>query len=381
MARRGGEAIGKEARHVLEAEAVVAAVPRAAVAAPVLDPKQRRAQQPWILEGIPQPPFVGARGAGPGGRILLVHHLDEIGVALSRRESREIGDAGSLLQERHMGEIGERGRDRKRLVFPLRRVAEARGIGHSEVDRACRHPKHARLIGHGERGMMATGCGACEASDDVPRIDGVVPLDEREFLDDLPLAGLRLEGEDERVPAAVVLGVDVGPFRPRHLAMRRMLFMAELIPVTTEREAEPIPAQRREHRRRQILQALVLPGADVIRLDRLPRIPQERHRRHLPADFRHREAHLRALENPRRLGVDRFHLRRLGGIGGDRGRQAEDREDPGKRAKRHRGRLLRKNRTKEVSRSICRALRRGPGASPARRGRRRSSAGRRSPPG
>ena len=212
----------------------------------------------------------------------------------------------------------------------------------------------------------------------MPRIDGVVPLDERKLLDDLSLAGLWLEGEDERVPAAVVLGVDVGPFRPRHLAVRWMLFMAERIPVATEGEAEPIPAQGREHRRRQILQALVLPRADVIRLHRLPRISQERHRRHLPADLRHRQAHLRALENPRRLRVDRFHLRRLGRRG-DRDQAGE--EEPSEWAERHRGRLLRKNGRKLfLRRSTRRALRRGTVASPAHQGRRRSNGERRSPP-
>ena len=121
--------------------------------------------------------------------------------------------------------------------------------------------------------MMAAGCRAGEAGDDVPRIDGVVPLDERQLLDDLPLAGLRLEGEDERVPAAVVLGVDIGPLRSRHLAMGRMLFLSVLLSVATEGDTKPIPAQRREHRRRQILQAFVLPRADVVGLNRLPRIP------------------------------------------------------------------------------------------------------------
>ena len=183
----------------------------------------------------------------------------------------------------------------------------------------------------------------------MPRIDGVVAVDERELLDDLPLAGLWLEGEDERVPAAVVLGVDVGPFRPRHLAMRRMLFMAVLLPVAAEGEAEPIAAQRREHRRRQILQAFGLPRADVIRLNRLAGVAEERHRRHLPADLCHRQAHLRALEHPRRLRVDRFHLRRLRRRG-DRHQAGE--EEPSKRAERHRGRLLWKKRKETLSQPI-----------------------------
>ena len=90
--------------------------------------------------------------------------------------------------------------------------------------------------------------------------------------------------------------------------MRRVLFTVDSISVATERHTEEVAAQRVQDRGGHLGLWLVLPWADVVRLNRRLRVGKELHRSHVPADFRHAQPDLivRQQETRLRMSDDSF---------------------------------------------------------------------------
>ena len=111
-----------------------------------------------ILECEPQIPLVGEGRGRPGGTSGLVprfiEELDEIGVAISGGQSGQVGIGRSLPSDRNPRQICPLGTRKERLVFPLLRIAEDGGTGHSPAEGAGGNAHRLFLLRHGQSGMM-----------------------------------------------------------------------------------------------------------------------------------------------------------------------------------------------------------------------------------
>ena len=126
-----------------------------------------------------------------------------------------------------------------------------------------------------------------ETLDGMPRIDDVLPIDQREFLRHAPFADLRLDPQRERRDASSLLRANDLPSVAGDLPMRRMFFTRDLVRISAKRQAEKISAQRHQHRRRHLRRLFILPRADVVRPHRSRAVAEKSHRCHVPAELGH----------------------------------------------------------------------------------------------
>ena len=97
-----------------------------------------------------------------------------------------------------MGEILPPCTGQQGLVFPFPRIAENARCRHPEGERARRDPDRPFRLGHRQDRMVPDGRLPGEAFDQVPCVDHVLALHERNLFEDPPGTRPRLDGERER---------------------------------------------------------------------------------------------------------------------------------------------------------------------------------------
>ena len=141
----------------------------------------------------------------------------------------------------------------------------------------------------------------------VSRIDHILIVDQRQFLGYFAATNLRVDRHCQRGHIARLVCPNVLPFRTCDLAMGRMLFARDLIGIPAEGQTKEVAPQRNQNRNRHRRWFLVLPGTDVVRLDRLFRITKERDRSHVPAQFGDSQFDLLRGKDITRLRANRLH--------------------------------------------------------------------------